>query len=68
MIAVNRNPDRTTERDMRNAIEPLASFICASDHPKAALNLALSLLVSEIELTICAANARIAAFSNSRWS
>ena len=37
-----------TESDMERVIEPLASYICASDQPKAVLRLAVEALFNEV--------------------
>jgi hypothetical protein len=44
----NRQPDQA---DLARVIEPLASYICAADRPRAALASALAVLVREIEQT-----------------
>jgi hypothetical protein len=44
-------------------IEPLASYICATDQPKAALKSALAVLFAEVDETIRVANAQ---FGNSQ--
>jgi hypothetical protein len=57
-----------TERDLARVIEPLASFISAADHPKAALMSAMAVLVSEVERTNRAAFAHVTSFLESRRS
>jgi hypothetical protein len=52
-----------TESDMERVIEPLASYICATDQPKAALNLALAVLCHEVEQINRSAKAHIATSS-----
>ena len=52
-----------TESDLERVIEPLASYICAADQPKAALNQALAALFHELEQMNRTANAHIAARS-----
>jgi hypothetical protein len=49
-----------TESDMERVIEPLASYICATDQPKAALALAVEVLLNEIEQMNTTARAYIA--------
>ena len=56
----------STHRDLEQVIEPLASYICATEQPTAALNLAVALLLGHVEQTNRAAKARLAAFSRSR--
>ena len=41
----------TIDRDLERVVEPLASFICATERPRAALASALGLLASEVEQT-----------------
>ena len=48
MIRTNRQPRPTTSNDLRQVIEPLASYICASDRPRAALSLAFAALANEV--------------------
>ena len=48
MIRTNREQRRTTATDLRRVIEPLASYICASDRPRAALSLAFAALAEEV--------------------
>jgi hypothetical protein len=48
MIRTNREPRRATPADLRQVIEPLASYICASDRPRAALSLAFAVLADEV--------------------
>ena len=54
--------------DLERVIEPLASYICAADHPKAVLRRALAVLYSEVEHTNRSAHAGLAAFATSQWS
>ena len=49
--------------DLQRVIEPLASFICATNQPRTALARALALLVNEVEQTNRVADARVLAFS-----
>jgi hypothetical protein len=60
----NRKLQRTTDSDLERVIEPLASYICATSRPKAALRLALTALCHQVEHTNLAATARVAAFSS----
>lgn len=54
---------RATQRDLEQVIEPLASYICATDRPRAALNHALALLLGHVKQTNRLASARLAAVS-----
>ena len=45
MVRVNRQPPAG---DLKRVIEPLASYICATDQPKAVLNLVYSVLFNEV--------------------
>lgn len=49
MIRVNREPRQAIVDDLQRVIEPLASYICATDQPRAVLNLAFSALFNEVE-------------------
>lgn len=60
-------PQRVSS-ELERVIEPLASYICAAERPRAALRVALEALVSEVEHTNRAANARLAALSARRWA
>jgi hypothetical protein len=55
------NAKRTIDIELERVIEPLASYICATERPQAALKVALDLLFSEVEQTNQAASARVAA-------
>jgi hypothetical protein len=57
----DRNSNRAGQSDLERVIEPLASYICATDRPKAALRMALALLNRQVEQTNRAANTRVAA-------
>lgn len=54
--------------DLERVIEPLASYISASERPKAALMSAVAVLVSEVERTNRAAKAQVTSLLGSRWS
>ena len=56
------------ENDLQRVVEPLASYISASDRPKAALMTALAVLVSEVEQTTRSAHAHVTSFLENRWS
>ena len=57
-----------TEADLARVIEPLASYISASERPKAALLSAMAVLVSEVERTNRAAFAHVTSLMENRWS
>jgi hypothetical protein len=60
MIKINRAHGRTTDRDLERVVEPLASFICATEKPRAALISAMAILFSEVEQTNRVADAHFA--------
>lgn len=68
MKAANCRLEWETERDLARVIEPLASFISATDRPKAALMSAMAVLVSEVERTNRAAFAHVTSLLENRWS
>jgi hypothetical protein len=49
MCHANLAADRRTGTDLQRVIEPLASYICAADRPRAALVRALAVLFSEVD-------------------
>ena len=53
------------QSDLERVIEPLASYICAADQPRAALLSALAVLLSEVEQTNQTAAAHFGAFAKS---
>ena len=59
----NRLKSRPAIPDLRQMIEPLANFICATDEPKRALMSALAALVHEVESTNEVALTHFHAFS-----
>ena len=63
MITANNERNWAATDDLQRVIEPLASYICAADQPKAALNLAFSVLVNEVAQVSRAARAQVASFS-----
>jgi hypothetical protein len=67
-MKTNHSNRQGSTNDLERFIEPLASYICAADQPKAALRAALSLLSNEVRHTNRAACARVATFAASRWS
>lgn len=61
-------PNRMIESDLaagnclEGMIEPLASYICAVDHPRVALRSAWTLLLAEVEQTNRVALAQVGVF------
>lgn len=51
MSTIVHAPERTTNRDLAQFIEPLASYICAAERPREALLSALAVLFEEVEGT-----------------
>ena len=43
--------NRPSGNELERVIEPLASYICAADHPKSALMSALAVLIREVKAT-----------------
>ncbi len=68
MNPVYFDPQQPSASDLEQVIEPLASYICATDQPRAALMAALALLFSEVNQTYRAANAQIATFAGNSCS
>jgi hypothetical protein len=68
MIPAYFDPQQLSAGDLEQVIEPLASYICATDQPWAALMAALALLFSEVNQTYRAANAQIATFAGNSCS
>ena len=65
MNNVLSKPQRAAS-DLERVIEPLANYVCAADHPQAALRLALALLCNEVKHTNRVAFARVATLAASR--
>jgi hypothetical protein len=63
MNNANRIQNRQTGIDLRQMVEPLANYICATDEPKRALMSAVATLVHEVESTNRAAITHFHAFS-----
>jgi hypothetical protein len=57
-----------TDTNLERVVEPLASYICATERPRAALASALAILFTEVEQTNKAANAHFAAISENHGS
>src|SRR5262245_54354889 len=54
---------RSMASDLQRVIEPLASYICATDQPTIALNLAYSALFNEVAQVTRVAEAHVARFA-----
>jgi hypothetical protein len=67
-MSINRELKRTSESELKRVIEPLASYLCATDQPRAALHSALKFLFSEVAQTNRVATAHVANFSENHWS
>jgi len=63
MTATLSERNRTSALELQRVIEPLASFICAADRPKALLNAVYSALVQEVDLVHRVARAQAASFA-----
>ena len=61
MYNLNRVFEVSAPQDLERVIEPLASYICATDEPKTALMSALAVLFREVEATNRAASAHFRA-------
>ena len=61
MIRTHHNPPPPAA-DLRRVIEPLASYICATDAPGAVLTLVFSALADEVAQVNRAARSQVAAF------
>jgi hypothetical protein len=68
MNRANRELKKVSGNDLERVIEPLASYICAADRPRATLMAALAVLFSEVDQTFKTARAQIASFSGNQWS
>ena len=68
MNNLNRALQWAADSDLERVVEPLASYISASNRPKAALLSALAVLVSEVERTNRAAFAHVTSLMENRWS
>lgn len=68
MNSHNDHWNRSAESELAQVIEPLASYITATDRPRAALRSALAVLLRQIEQTNHAADALVASFSERCWS
>ncbi len=68
MTKINRATHWTPESNLERVVEPLASFICATERPGAALMSALAILFNEVEQTNRAAKSHFATVSENQWS
>jgi hypothetical protein len=66
MYNIYRKLSRANDPELQSVIEPLASYICATDQPRLALKLALMALTRQVEQTNRTANAQVARFRESR--
>ena len=63
MNTVHCQLGRTTSSDLEQVVEPLASYICATEQPRAALLAALAVLVTAVKETNKAARIHFRNFS-----
>jgi hypothetical protein len=63
MNRLNMHPSSKTEADLKKLVEPLASYISATDRPEAKLILALIMLVNNVQEIGDAANTYLATLS-----
>jgi hypothetical protein len=63
MNRLKLNLNATRKSELEQVVEPLVSYICATDKPQAVLVRALALLVNEVEQINRVAGARVAAFA-----
>jgi hypothetical protein len=68
MSTLNSQFGRTRNNELEQVIEPLASYICATDQPRVALISALAVLVSAVKETNKAARIHFRNFSEVQWS
>jgi hypothetical protein len=61
MNTVRRTPRRPLAVDLERVLEPLVSYICATDQPKAALHQAYAVLFSQVARVTDEARALVAA-------
>jgi hypothetical protein len=67
MFSVNNEPRRPSASDLERMIEPLVSYICASEYPKAALHLAFAVLTNEVTQLNRTARGQVASFARATW-
>jgi hypothetical protein len=68
MNNVNGKLKHATESHLQRVIEPLANYIAAASQPRAALKMALAVLLSEIDETNRTAIAQLNCFVENHWS
>jgi hypothetical protein len=61
------SPARGSQQELSRVIEPLASYICAANRPRAALESALAILLSEVRATNRSARAHVRGKSGQGW-
>jgi hypothetical protein len=66
MKSIIQHQSQGSASELERVIEPLASYVCAADRPRAALISALEFLFNEVALTHRAASAHLASFSESQ--
>jgi hypothetical protein len=64
MNNINGILDRSARNELRRMVEPLASYICATDAPRKALATAVAALLTEVAATNQAAISHFQSFSN----
>jgi hypothetical protein len=64
MNTINGILDRSARNDLRRIVEPLASYICATDEPRKALATAVAALLTEVAATNEAAVSHFHRYSN----
>jgi hypothetical protein len=64
MNTFNRIFDPSRVDDLERVVEPLASYICATEQPKTALMSALNILFREVDATTRAAVMHFCTFSD----
>jgi hypothetical protein len=67
MNTLNRNQVQASDSDIVRVIEPLASYISATNQPMATLMSALRALASEVKKTNRAASAHVLTFTETCW-
>ena len=62
MTRTFQESNRAAASDLHRVIEPLTSYICATDRPEAVLNLVFSVIANEVAQVNRAARIQAAAF------
>lgn len=68
MNSINTPSRRVSDPGLQNVIEPLASYICATDRPRAVLNRIVAALMNEIEQTNRLARSHVARRAHSGFT